>query len=191
MVLGASKMTEMLSQRTSSVELEFFQALTNPLFSCQGPSSASKNIKLAQGVGCGKKKILNSFHSHTPRSFSRTHSACALPDCWKEKENNVCAQTKWLSTLPRFKTKAWGKLEIAYSFTWWTVPTAPLSQSGDRDFTSCPPTITWPWSGSYRRRSNDPNVLFPDPLGPTTAVTDPAGTSKLSPWKIGMSDRDG
>ena len=75
--------------------------------------------------------------------------------------------------------------------TCWTVPMAPLSQSGDRSLTSCPPTITWPWTGSYRRSSNEPRVLFPEPLGPTTAVTDPAGTSRSSPRKIGISDRDG
>ena len=66
-----------------------------------------------------------------------------------------------------------------------------LSQSGDRVVTSWPPMITCPCSGSYSRNNKLPRVLFPEPLGPTTAVTDPAGTVRCSPLKMGTSERDG
>lgn len=48
-----------------------------------------------------------------------------------------------------------------------------------------------PASESYSLSSNETSVDFPDPLGPTTAMMVPAGTSRLRFWKIGASLRAG
>lgn len=48
-----------------------------------------------------------------------------------------------------------------------------------------------PASGSYSLSSSETRVDFPDPLGPTTAMMLPAGTSRLRFWKMGASLRVG
>ena len=53
--------------------------------------------------------------------------------------------------------------------------------------TSVPSMHTRPPSGSNRRVSNPINVLLPEPVGPTTAVTVPAAAAKLTSRSTGRS----
>ena len=47
--------------------------------------------------------------------------------------------------------------------------------------TSVPSRWTVPASGSRKRNRTEASVLLPDPLGPTTAIRRPGGTSRSTP----------
>lgn len=52
-------------------------------------------------------------------------------------------------------------------------------------------TETIPETGSYSRSKRDTIVDFPVPLGPTRAITEPAGMERLKSLKIDVSGRVG
>ena len=60
-----------------------------------------------------------------------------------------------------------------------TTPTTDRSDSSVRSRASCPPIRTAPRTGSYSRGTRCVIVVFPAPDGPTSAVSFPAGT-----WKV-------
>ena len=60
-----------------------------------------------------------------------------------------------------------------------TTPTTDRSDSSVRSRTSCPPIRTVPRTGSYSRGTRCVIVVLPAPDGPTSAVSFPAGT-----WKV-------
>ena len=69
--------------------------------------------------------------------------------------------------------------------SWGTKPTARRRRSRGISRTSCPSTKTVPGGGSKRRGRRLTSVVFPDPVGPTTATVAPAGTSRSMPSSTG------
>ena len=70
------------------------------------------------------------------------------------------------ATLSRKRWESWNtRLRLPISSSW------PISR------TSTPPTRTWPESTSQKRATRFARVDLPEPLGPTTAHTVPAGIS--------------
>ena len=64
------------------------------------------------------------------------------------------------------------------SVCWVTTPTAARSCCRSRSSTSTPPTRTVPGAGSTARETSEASVDLPEPVRPTSASVDPAGTAR-------------
>ena len=84
------------------------------------------------------------------------------------------------STVPANSTGSW--------------PTIPITECSHRALsieTSTPSSVTAPSSGSYACSKRRNTVLFPEPLAPTIAVTEPALAFRVRPRSTGRSGRVG
>ena len=71
--------------------------------------------------------------------------------------------------------------------SWNTRLRLPINSSWLISRTSTPPTRTWPESTSQKRATRFASVDLPEPLGPTTAHTVPAGISSETSRNAGSA----
>ena len=84
------------------------------------------------------------------------------------------------STVPENSTGSW--------------PTVPITECSHRLLTvemSTPSSVTAPSSGWYARSSRANTVLFPEPLAPTSAVTELGLAVRVKPRSTGRPGRVG
>ncbi len=67
-----------------------------------------------------------------------------------------------------------------------TQPTVARSVASGSVVTSRPPTNTVPGGGSQSRASSRPSVVFPAPVGPTTATMPPGATENVTPLSAAL-----
>lgn len=86
-------------------------------------------------------------------------------------------QTLWCSEVPHYK------LCIIASSPGHSTRAQESPSLESRDYS--------PETGSYSLSSKDTTVDLPEPLGPTSAVTEPDGMERLKSWNMGTSGRAG